>query len=129
MDKQTSYDLFMVNVREMLYSDAGFDGAVSQIKSAEQGPVKGIAYTAAMIIKSIKGGFEQKGKKVEADVLKTAFMEVIADLVEIAIATGIVEEGQKKQVATEALREGANIYKQAAKIPTGPQGLIDREAA
>ena len=127
--KQQDYDLFMVNVREMMYSDAGFDGIVSQIKSADQGPVRGVAYTAAMIIKSIKGGFEQKGKKVSPDVLKTAFMEIVADLVNIAIATGAIEEGQKKQVATEALREGANIYKQAEKIPTGPQGIIDREAA
>jgi len=127
--KQQDYDLFMVNVREMMYSDAGFDGIVSQIKSADQGPVRGVAYTAAMIIKSIKSGFEQKGKKVSPDVLKTAFMEIVADLVNIAIATGAIEEGQKKQVATEALREGANIYKQAEKIPTGPQGIIDREAA
>ena len=129
MDKQTNYDLFMVNVREMMYSDAGFDGIVSQIKSAEQGPVKGIAYTAAMIIKSIKGGFEQKKKKVSPEVLKTAFMETVADLVEISIASGIVEEGQKKQVATEALKQGADIYKKAMQIPTGPQGLIAKEAA
>jgi hypothetical protein len=129
MDKQTNYDLFMVNVREMMYSDAGFDGIVSQIKSSEQGPVKGIAYTAAMIIKSIKGGFEQKKKKVSPEVLKTAFMETVADLVEISIASGIIEEGQKKQVATEALKQGADIYKKAAQIPTGPQGLIAKEAA
>lgn len=136
MDKQTEYDLFMVNVREMLYSEYGIQGALQQISNAEQGPVRGIAYTAAMAIKSIKGGFEQKGKKVPPEVLKTAFMELVADLTELAIASGIIEEGQKKQVASQALKEGMGIYQQAAKIPAGeqppqqpqpPQGLVQNQ--
>lgn len=133
MDKQKEYDLFMVNVREMLYSEYGVQGALQQISSAEQGPARGIAYTAAMAIKSIKGGFEQKGKKVSPDVLKTAFMELVADLTELAISAGLVESGQKKQVAGQALKEGAAIYQQAIKIPVGeqqpqqPQGLVQNQ--
>lgn len=127
MDKQKEYDLFMVNVREMLYSESGIQAAMRQISSAEQGPVRGIAYTAAMAIKSIKGGFEQKGKKVPAEVLKTAFMELIADLVELAIASGVVTEDQKKQVASQALKDGADIYKQSMQIPQGSQGIVDQQ--
>ncbi len=127
MDKQKEYDLFMVNVREMLYSEEGIKAALNQINSAEQGPVRGIAYTAAMAIKSVKGGFEQKGKQVPAEVLKTAFMELIADLVELAISAGALPEDQKKQAAGQALREGANIYKQSMQLPQGPQGIVDQQ--
>lgn len=127
--EQRDYDLFMVNIREMLYSDAGMDGAMNQIKNAEQGPVKGIAYTAAMIIKSIKGGFEAKGKKVDEKILKIAFMETISDLVDLAVSAEIITPDQKKQVATDALKQGAQIYKQASRLPQGPQGLIAKEAA
>ena len=113
--KQQDYDLFMVNVREMMYGEQGTPFILKQIQSADQGPIRGIAYTAAMIIKSIKGGFEQKGKKVEPQVLKTAFMETVADLIDLAISAGMLEEGQKKEAAQQALAQGAEIYKAAPK--------------
>lgn len=127
MDKQKEYDLFMVNVREMLYSEEGIKAALNQINSAEQGPIRGIAYTAAMAIKSVKGGFEQKGKQVPAEVLKTAFMELIADLVELSISSGAIDESQKKQAASQALKEGADIYKQSIQVPQGSQGIVDQQ--
>lgn len=129
--EQQDYDLFMVNVREMMYSEQGTPFILQQIQSSEQGPAKGIGYTAAMIIKSIKGGFEQKGKKVEPQVLKTAFMETVADLVDLAIASGMIEESQKKEIAQQALSQGAEIYKSSPKAPQGqpqrPQGLLQNQ--
>ena len=111
----------MVNVREMMYSEQGTPFILQQIQTSDQGPVKGIAYTAAMIIKSIKGGFEQKGKKVQPQVLKTAFMETVADLVDLAISAGILEEGQKKEAAQQALAQGAEIYKKSPNMGQQPQ--------
>lgn len=137
MAKQKDYDLFMVNVREMMYSEQGTPFILQQIQATEQGPIRGIAYTAAMIIKSIKGGFEMKGKKVSPDVLKTAFMETVADLIDLSISAGFIQESQKKEAAQQALAQGAEIYKKAPKQqsqqtqqmqqPQQTQGLVQTQ--
>ena len=138
MANQQDYDLFMVNVREMMYSEQATPFILKQIESADQGPIRGIAYTAAMIIKSIKGGFEAKGKKVSPDVLKTAFMETVADLIDLSISAGMLEESQKKEAAQQAMAQGADIYKASPKLgppkqmeesqqPQQMQGLVQNQ--
>lgn len=114
-DQQSMYDVIMVQVRNMIYNDQGMKTVLEQIKSAEAGPQRGIGYTAAMLMKSVKGGIEKQGKTVPPDILMAAYAETVADLTEVAVAANIVPEDQKAAIAKAAMADGAKIFQQASK--------------
>lgn len=118
---QRQYDIFMLAVRESIYSEHGLNAALSQIRTANGGVPTGIGYTAAMAVKSVKGGIEQQGKKVKPEIVQAAYMETVADLTELAISAGMVEKNQKKQVATEAAKAGVKFFRQ------GNQGIVNQQ--
>ena len=121
---QRQYDIVMLQVRGMIFSEFGIKAVVEQIQSAEGGPAKGIGYTAAMLMKSVSGALKKKGKKVSPEILKGAFAETVADLVEVAVAAKVIGEKDKQAVGRQALAEGAKVFKEASQpagqSPRGP---------
>jgi len=118
---QRQYDIIMLQIREMIFNDnGGLEMVLDQVKSVEGGPAKGIGYTAAMMVKSIKGGLEEKGKKVSPEILQSAFMETVAELTEIAIAAKLVPADQKQAIAKQAATQGAQIFKASMSKPKEP---------
>jgi hypothetical protein len=117
---QKQYDIIMLQIREIMFHDnGGLQSVVEQLQTVKGGPVRAIGYTAAMLVKSVKSGLAEKGKKVDPEILKAAFLETVANLVEVAIAAKIIPPDQKQQVAQQAAADGAQIFKQSAAAPKG----------
>jgi hypothetical protein len=133
--EQKQYDVVMVNVREILYSEYGLKAALDQVRTAQGGPAQGIGNAAAMTVKSVFTGLKEKGKNVDPKVLAGALAETVADLTELCVSAGLVQENEKKAVSKAAMAEaskalkgatqqGAPATKQGAQQPQQPQGLV-----
>ena len=131
-EKQKSmYDTVMLQARSMIFTDYGIQAIVERIKGFSS-PEEGIAYTAAMMMRSIKGGYAKKGKVVPPEILAAAFKETVGDLIEVAVAAKLVHEDDKGEAAKNALHMGAIFYKKAKPTKGGapqqpqgqPQGLV-----
>lgn len=108
---KTLADIVLLQARSMIFSDPrGTDMIVKKLKEASTA-TEGIAHTAAMTMKSIDGGFKQKGQKIPGRIMAAVFCEVVGDLTEIAAANGMIHPDDKKEVAKDAIHMGSKVYK------------------
>ena len=111
-EQKQMFDGVMLNARKMIYDDTGVKTVVDKVSQSENGPAAGIGHTAAMILKSIKGGLEQQGRTIPPEVMLGALKETVGDVTDVAVAAKVLPEEQKIPTAQEAMRMGARFLSQ-----------------
>src|SRR6185369_4280566 len=104
--EQKQYDTIVTACFAMMYKQPGIAMVIQKLMAEKANIAQGIGHTAAMIIISVKGGIEKQGGHVPGDILYAAGQEVIADLIEIAVGSGLMEEKDTDEVAQKALFYG-----------------------
>ena len=118
--QQTVYDFLMLNIRSSIYSDVGFKAMLEKLKGVGE-PVKAVAHTAAMLVKSISKGMEAEGGPVPKEVVGPAIAETVGEVALIAAKNGIIEQSAAKDVAKQALPMAVKFYAEQPKPGTKPE--------
>lgn len=108
--EQALYDFVMVQAHENLYSEQGVKSLMEKFSSMKDRIPFAVGHTAAMLMRSVGGGLEQNGIPVDQNVLFHAGTELVADIVEIAVAAKIIPEEQAAEVGQQAIFEGLKAY-------------------
>lgn len=129
--QQKQFDVVMVNVREILYSEYGLKAALDIVRGAKEGPAQGIGIAASNVLKSVYTGLKQKGKNADQKVVAGALAETVADITELCVSAGLVPEEQKQEIgkaamgyASQALKSPAKPSKPPQPQQPAPQGLV-----
>jgi hypothetical protein len=109
-EEQKLYDLVMTQAQAIVYNEHGVQAVVEKLKAMRDNPAKAIGHSAAMILRSVKGGLAKANVDVPDDVLFHAGTELVADLTELATAAKVISEDQAAQVGQEAIFEGLKTY-------------------
>lgn len=109
-EEQKLYDLVMAQAHAMIYDEQGIQAVLQKLNALKDKPAQGIGHTAAMLIRSIKGGLKRAKIDVPDDVLFHAGTELVADITEIAVAAKIITEEQASEIGQEAVFEGLKTY-------------------
>jgi len=121
---QAMYDQTMLAARRVLYGDPNDDTRfrmVLQRLSGAQGQLGStIGQITAVVLSNIAGAAQKQGKQVPGYILFHAGQEIIADLIEIAIAGKFMTRAQSGAVMQQAVLEGMKTYKQAQSIMQQP---------
>jgi hypothetical protein len=107
-EEQDQYDTVVTLALNMMYSRGGTATIIMKLGSGQHNISQTIGHTAAMIMLSVKRTIEtkKKGAQVADDILFHAGQEVLADLVTIAIGSGLMQEAQREDVSKAAALEG-----------------------
>jgi hypothetical protein len=108
-EEQQIYDTVVIAANSIIYGDESAKVVLQKLE-AEQGSPKIIGHTAAMIALSIQGGAEKQGKQIPPDVLFAAGQEIVANLVELCIAKGLVKEADEQEVFKQSVFEGLKAF-------------------
>lgn len=109
-EEQAQYDIVITAARGILFGEATFKVVMDKLSGGKAEIGKTIGHTAAMVITSIKGGVEKQGREVPGDILFHAGEEVVADLIEMAVAAKLMQEADSERVTKEALFEGLKVF-------------------
>jgi hypothetical protein len=120
-EQQQQYDAVMLAARGIIYSDQGAPMVLQKLAGGRDNLGETIGHTAAMILSSVKGGIENKGRQVPNEILFHADQELVADLVEIADASNMLDGADKKKVSNEAFLNSAKTFSERQKQPQQPQ--------
>lgn len=98
-EEQDQYNKVMTIALAMLHGDqASHANVVQRLKAAQGGNLaQELGHMAAMILKSAQGNAEQNGVTVASNVLYNAGLEVVAELVDIAKAMGLVKDDKEAE--------------------------------
>lgn len=120
--EQAMYDSIAVPARAMIYGEQS-EAIVKKLESGD--PAEAIGHTAAMVLRSVTGGIEQKGRKVPPDVMIASLDDVISDLVDLASAGKIIDRKQESEIAAAALERAVKVLKGEPQQAQQPQpGLV-----
>lgn len=109
-EEQKLYDLVMTQAQAIVYNEHGVQAVVDKLKAMPDNPAKAIGHTAAMLLRSVKGGLARAKIDVPDDVLFHAGTELVADLTELATAAKVITQDQAPHVGQEAIFEGLKTY-------------------
>jgi hypothetical protein len=127
-EEQAIYETVVIAAQAMIYGKGTRDAIVQKLKLEANRPEVGIGHTAAMIAMSIRGGAQKEGKDIPDDVLFAAGQEIVADLVEVAIAAGIVKEADKEEVFKKSVFEGLRTFGESEKMQGQITPQVQQEA-
>lgn len=108
-EEQSQYEAVVIAADSMLYGKGTSEVAMQRIK-ASHGDPKDLGHLAAMIVMSVKGGAERQGTPISDDVLFAAGQEVVANIVELAVAAGLVTKENEPEVFKQTVFEGLKAY-------------------
>lgn len=120
--EQAMYDTVVLNARGIIFGDKN-ETVVKKLEEAGENVAESVGHTAAMILRSIAGGIEKKGRQVPKEVLVSAMDDVISDLIDVATAAKITTAKEEGKVAEGALKSGVKLLAgPAPKAP--PKGIM-----
>jgi hypothetical protein len=121
------YNTVVIAAQAIIYGQGSGD-LVKQRVLASKGDPKELGHIAAMIVMSVQGGAKKEGKDIPTDVLFAAGQEVVADIVELAVAAKLVKPGDEEDVFKKTLFEGLRVYGNV-QMATGQVSMADRHDA
>jgi hypothetical protein len=126
-EEQAMYNTVVIAAQAIIYGQGSGD-LVKQRVLASKGDPKELGHIAAMIVMSVQGGAKKEGKDIPTDVLFAAGQEVVADIVELAVAAKLVKPGDEEDVFKKTLFEGLRVYGNV-QMATGQVSMADRHDA
>lgn len=108
--EQAMYNAFVIAAETLIFQPPYRDATLQKLKDEAANPALGIGHTAAMIALSIQGGAKKEGQDIPDDVMYAGGQEVVADLLEVAIAAGIVKQADRDKVYKEAVFQGLKAF-------------------
>lgn len=111
-EEQEQYDTVVGKAMELLYDEDRIKLLVDKLKAGAQNISKEIGHSAAMTLSTIDQTVIEQGQEIPEDILFNAGAEIVSQIVDIAVAAGIVSEEQQQDVAEAALYEGLRIWGQ-----------------
>jgi hypothetical protein len=111
-EEQEDYDHIVVASKELMFSRLTRRALAQKLatESKKSGLGFAIGHTVAMVIRSVSEAAKREGHPVSDDVLFAAGQEVVADLVEFAIANGIAKESEAENLLRESAMQAINVY-------------------
>jgi hypothetical protein len=126
-EEQAMYNTVVIAAQAIIYGQGSGD-MVKQRVLASKGDPKELGHIAAMIVMSVQGGAKKEGKEIPTDVLFAAGQEVVADVVELAVAAKLVKPGDEEEVFKKTMFEGLRVYGNV-QMATGQVSMADRHNA
>lgn len=122
---QGLYDQVMIAARRVLYGDPNDDSRFKMVLQRLAAGAKAnlgvtIGQITAVVIANIQGSLQKAGKQVPSSILFHAGREVIADLVEIATAAGLMQKAQAPNITKAAMMAAVEAYKKAQGTMAAP---------
>lgn len=115
-EQQTQYDVVISAARKSLYGEAQddtrFKMLLERLSGAKEEIANAIGSVTAVVMTNIAGTAKKQGRQIPAPILFHAGREVIADLVEIAVAAKFLEQARAAEVTKEAMLEWVRIFKE-----------------
>ena len=111
-EEQHQYDTVVCKAMEILYDDNRIQMVLEKLKGGAQNISKEIGHTAAMVLTSLEQTVAQDDQEISEEILFNAGGEIVSQLVDIAVAAGIVSKEQEQDVAEAAFYEGLRLYGQ-----------------
>jgi len=111
-EEQAIYDKVVVGAQSMIWSEETMPAILEKLRdfTRQKGPAFAIGHTAAMILASQRANAEEAGEKLDDELLLAAGAEVVAELLEIVVAAGLVKPADQERVYNEAMLEGTRIF-------------------
>lgn len=111
-EEQAAYDKVVVGAQAMIWSDETMPAILGKLRdfARQKGPAFAIGHTAAMILASQRANAEEAGEKLDDELLLEAGTEVVAELLEIAVAAKLVKPADQERVFNEAVLEGVRVF-------------------
>ena len=111
-EEQAAYDKVVVGAQSMIWSEETMPAVLGKLRdfARQKGPAFAIGHTAAMILASQRANAEEAGEKLDDELLLAAGAEVVAELLEIAVAAKLVKPADEERVYNEAMPEGTRIF-------------------
>lgn len=108
-EEQALYDATVLAANAMIYGAETGKLVVQRIRE-EKGSARGIGHIAAMLMMSVREGAKKQGREIPDDVLFAAGQEVVANLVQIAVAAGLASEATEQELFQQAIFEGLKVF-------------------
>lgn len=115
---QAQYDAVMKQALGIIYGEQSKNMVLQKLQGGAEDLPLAIGHTAANVLQSVVGGIEKQGRSVPKPVIAGVAQEIVAELMEIAIAAKLMEEGQAKEIAPQAMAAAKAEY---AKLQGGQQ--------
>lgn len=114
---QAMYDRVMLAARRVIFGDPNDDSRFKIVLQRLAGGKAELGLTigqiTATVIANVQGAIEKAGKQVSGGILFHAGREIIADLVDIACAYGLMTRAQTQAITKQAVDTAVATYKQA----------------
>lgn len=111
-EEKQQFDAVMLTAYKIMYSATGFRVLLQKISRGADNIAQNIGHTVAMIMLSIQNGKRQDdgGKGYEPGVMFEAGVEVLQDVMRIAIGSGAVKEDRQSEVLSGAMMAAMKAY-------------------
>lgn len=120
-EEQKMYDTVVVMAMDLLYKEERLPSLVEKLRGGSDNISAEIGHSAAMTLTTINRTVEKQDREIPEEVLYAAGQEVVSQLVDIAIAAGLVKQEDEDKVAEASLYEGLRVWGQNM----GRDGQID----
>lgn len=111
-EEQKQYDTVVGKAMELLYDEERLGYLVDKLKGGAKNISKEIGHSAAMTLSTIDQTVKEQGQQIPEEILFNAGEEIVSQIVDIAVAAGIVSPEQEQDVAEAALYEGLRVWGQ-----------------
>jgi len=133
---QALYDQVMLAARKVIYGDPknpADDMRFKMVMQRLQGGKDEIGVTigqlTATVLSNVQRAIVQAGKQVPGYILFHAGLELIADLIQTAVAAKLMTDTQSADVTQQAVLEAMKTYKRAQALQTSAQPAQSQAAA
>jgi len=133
--QQGQYDAVMLAARGQIFGDptkpdeTPFKMVLQKLAAGKTEIANTIGDTAAKVMTSVNGAFQEKGRAIPGDVLLHAGQELVQDLVQVAAAAKLIPEGAAPQVVKQAIFAGLKTFGEAQIKTKSPQAAPAAPAA
>lgn len=93
-EEQAQYDDLVTRAMELMYSDQTHDMVVERMRAMKDKPALMIGTLAANLARKAVEDIRAEGGQVEDEILAYAGFEIVAELIELAQAAGIVPKSE-----------------------------------
>lgn len=115
-EEQAMYDQVISIARKTVFGDKDddtrFKMVLQRLGASKDALPEAIGGIASVVMANISGAAEKKKREVPGYILFHAGDELVDDLLEIAVAGKLVDEGKREEVKKAALFEGLRLYGQ-----------------
>lgn len=108
-EEQEQYDRIVMNAMKVIHGQNSRDAILQSISTGN--PAEAIGQLAGQLVAQINQSAMGAGAQLSEDAMYHAGIEIIEQLTELAISSGIVPEEQADQVHAIAIESGLQTYK------------------